>query len=119
MPDDVDPVVALTRARLAPARAACLWRAIPPVAAELAGSDGLRFAIGFGEAPLGFQGTLSIWDSTAALQAFAYHRPAHLAAVRRSAQLGWYAEELFARFTVLGSHGTVNGHDPLDGPSHG
>jgi hypothetical protein len=112
-PGDPGPVVALTRARLAPRRAARFWRAVPPVAAELAGSDGLRFAIGFGEAPLGFQGTLSVWDSVAALRRFAYHRPAHVAALRRTDELGWYAEELFARFTVVGSHGTADGRDPV------
>jgi hypothetical protein len=113
IPDASGQVVALTRARLAPLRAPFFWRAVPAVAAELAGSEGLRFAVGFGEAPLGYQGTLSGWDSAAALRAFAYRRPAHAAAVRRTAELRWYAEELFARFAVLGSHGTVDGRDPL------
>ena len=107
------PVAAITRARLVPRRAAAFWRAVPPVAADLRACEGLLFAVGIGEAPVGLQGTFSVWSDEAALRAFAYQRPEHMAAVRRTAEVGWYAEELFARFTVLGSRGTVAGSDPL------
>jgi hypothetical protein len=107
------PVAAVTRARLAPRRALGFWRAVPPVSADLHAGPGLRFALGIGEAPLGLQGTFSVWDSGAALNDFAYGRPAHTAVVRRTASEGWYAEELFARFAVLSSRGTVDGRDPL------
>jgi heme-degrading monooxygenase HmoA len=107
------PVAAVTRARLAPRRAATFWRAVPPVSADLHEGPGLRFALGIGEAPVGLQGTFSVWDSTAALNGFAYGRPAHAAVVRRTAEEGWYAEELFARFAVLSASGTVGGRNPL------
>jgi heme-degrading monooxygenase HmoA len=107
------PVAAVTRARLAPRKAAGFWRAVPPVSADLHEGPGLRFALGIGEAPLGLQGTFSVWDSAAALNAFAYGRPAHTAVVRRTAEEGWYAEELFARFGVLSAAGSVGGRDPL------
>ena len=107
------PVAALTRARLSPARAARFWSAVPPVTAELHRSPGLRAAIGIGEAPLGLQGTFSLWESTAALRAFAHRTPAHVDVVARTAREGWYAEELFARFAVLGTAGTLDGRDPL------
>jgi hypothetical protein len=107
------PVAAITRARLAPARAGRFWRAVPPVSAELHRTPGLLLALGIGEAPLGLQGTFSLWRSAAALNEFAYQRPAHLDAVRRTGIEGWYAEELFARFALLSSRGTVGGSDPL------
>ena len=106
-------VAAVTRARLTARKAARFWRAVPPVSADLHASPGLRLALGIGEAPVGLQGTVSVWDSAAALGAFAYGRPAHTEAIRRTAEEGWYAEELFARFAVLSAAGTVNGRDPL------
>ncbi len=107
------PVVALTRARLVPRKALTFWRAVPPVSADLHESPGLRFALGIGEAPIGLQGTFSVGDSSAALNSFAYDRAPHAAVVTRTAQEGWYAEELFARLGLLSAEGTVGGRDPL------
>lgn len=94
-------VASLTRARLAPRHAVAFWRAVPPVAAELAAAPGLRLALGIGEAPVGLQGTFSVWRDHQALEAFAYGRPEHRAVIDRTPREGWYAEELFARFAVV------------------
>jgi hypothetical protein len=107
------PIAALTRARIAPRRVLRFWRAVPPVAADLRDRPGLRLAIGVGEAPLGVQGTFSVWDSSDALSDFAYGRTPHQTAIRRTNQERWYAEQLFARFAVLGSVGTLAGENPL------
>src|SRR4051794_12337884 len=107
------PVAAITRARLTARKAATFWRAVPPVSADLHDSPGLRLALGIGEAPVGLQGTFSVWSSAEALNGFAYGRPAHAAVVDRTAREGWYAEELFARFAVLSTRGTVAGREPL------
>lgn len=106
------PVAALTRARIRAGRMRTFWRAVPPVSADLHAAAGLRLALGVGEAPIGLQGTFSLWDSPTAMTAFAYRRPAHLAAVRRTAEVGWYSEELFARFAVLAVEGTIGGRTP-------
>jgi hypothetical protein len=106
------PVAALTRARIRVRRMVTFWRAVPPVSADLHGAAGLRLAVGVGEAPIGLQGTFSLWDSPAAVTEFAYRRPAHLEAVRRTAEVGWYSEELFARFAVLAVDGTLGGRTP-------
>jgi heme-degrading monooxygenase HmoA len=103
------PVAAITRARLVPLRALAFWRAVPPVSADLHAGPGLRLALGIGEAPIGLQGTFSVWESAAALNDFAYGRAAHAAVVDRTAREGWYAEELFARFAVLSATGTIGG----------
>ena len=107
------PIAAITRARLSPTRAARFWSALPPVSAELNRSPGLRAAVAIGEAPVGLQGTFSLWDSGTALRDFAHRSAAHVDVVNRTAQEGWYAEELFARFAVLRSTGTLDGRDPL------
>jgi hypothetical protein len=93
-------VLALTRARLRPTRALTFWRAVPPVARELASAPGLLARLGVGEAPIGWQGTVSLWRDAADLTAFAYRQPEHRAVIARTPADRWYAEELFARFAV-------------------
>jgi hypothetical protein len=107
------PVAALTRARIAPKAILTFWRAVPPVAESLHASTGCRVAIGIGEAPLGWQGTFSVWDDAAAMNRFAYRNPAHLSAIERTKSVGWYAEELFARFAVLEAEGSIGGRGAL------
>lgn len=94
------PVLALTRARLRPTRAARFWRAVPPVTAALHDTPGLLTRFGVGEAPIGWQGTVSVWRAATDLVSFAYRHPEHRAAIDRTPAERWYAEELFARFAV-------------------
>lgn len=103
------PVAAITRARLRPTRMASFLRSVPPVVADLNGSAGLRLAVGIGEAPVGLQGTFSLWETQSDLLDFAYRRPEHLAVAERTPAERWYAEELFARFAVLSVEGTYAG----------
>ena len=95
------PVAAITRARLRWPAARRFWAAVPAVTADLRGRTGLRFALGVGEAPIGLQGTFSVWQDAVALQQFAYATPAHREVIARTPIEKWYAEELFARFAVL------------------
>jgi hypothetical protein len=106
------PVASITRARIRPSRAAVFWRAVPPVVDDLHRVPGLRLAVGIGEAPIGLQGTFSLWADADALTEFAHRRPPHIEVVRRTAAEGWYAEELFARFQVLDTSGTLGGRAP-------
>ncbi|PPK95259.1 hypothetical protein CLV92_10680 [Kineococcus xinjiangensis] len=106
------PVASITRARLRALKAPAFYRAVPPVAADLQRAPGLRLAVGIGEAPVGLQGTFSLWNDDAALRHFAHRRSPHLEVVRRTAAEHWYAEELFARFQVLDVEGTLDGRTP-------
>ena|ERR1035437_2768030 len=94
-------VLAVTRARIRWRKNLRFWDAVPPVISSLRGCTGLESAIGIGEAPIGLQGTLSIWSNNQALQAFTYKGAAHSAVIRLTQSEGWYAEELFARFALL------------------
>ncbi|MCA1713071.1 MAG: monooxygenase [Actinobacteria bacterium] len=107
------PVAAVTRARLSARKAPSFWSAVPPVSDVLQRSPGLLAAVGIGEAPVGLQGTFSLWSSGDALRDFAHREAAHTDVIARTQTEGWYAEELFARFEVLGSDGTLDGRDPL------
>jgi hypothetical protein len=107
------PVAAITRARIRPGQWRAFWGAVPPVALDVNATPGLRFGLGIGEAPVGLQGTFTLWESAGALADFAYRGAPHRAVIAQTAARGWYAEELFARFAVLASAGTVAGRDPL------
>lgn len=102
-------VAAITRARIKPSEALRFWRETPPVTQTLKDSSGLLGAIGIGEAPIGLQGTFSLWESAADLRAFAYGSPAHQRAIELTASRNWYSEELFARFHVLRAEGILGG----------
>ncbi len=101
-------VLAITRARIRWCKNFHFWRAVPPVIKSLGELIGLESAIGIGEAPLGLQGTLSIWSDGDALRAFAYRGVAHSAVIRETAIHGWYSEELFARFALIEVRGSIN-----------
>jgi hypothetical protein len=67
----------------------------------------LLTAIGIGEAPIGLQGTFSLWKSAADLRTFAYKGEAHTKAIADTEKFQWYAEELFARFSVREERGSM------------
>ncbi|MFC4640180.1 hypothetical protein [Deinococcus hohokamensis] len=95
------PVAVLTRAAIRPGKLVPFWRAVPAAQRRLSSQAGLVFALGIGEVPLLYQATFSLWDSTEAMQAFAYGGQQHREVIARTRREGWYREELFARFTVL------------------
>jgi hypothetical protein len=100
-------VVAITRARIKWRKNFLFWRSVPPVTASLKAAPGLVKAIGIGEAPLGLQGTFSIWQDPKTISYFAYRGEAHKAAIAATAREKWYAEEMFARFALIDSRGEL------------
>jgi hypothetical protein len=100
-------IVAITRARIKWLQNFRFWKAVPPVSADLHQSPGLIAAIGIGEAPIGLQGTFSLWENGKALRDFAYKGQAHQRAIEATAQYNWYAEELFSRFAVRNVRGKL------------
>jgi len=100
-------VVAITRARIKWHQNFRFWRSVPPVTMSLKSAPGLVAAIGIGEAPIGLQGTFSLWESSAAIREFAYKGAAHQKAIADTATYNWYSEELFARFAVKDMRGSI------------
>ena len=92
----------LTRATIRPRHLLRFWQSVAPVADELAVAPGRIFSIGVGEAPWIRQATFSVWESAQAMQDFAYRSEEHRAVIRRTREEGWYSEEMFARFALLG-----------------
>ena len=100
-------VVAITRARIKASQTMRFFKSVPPVTASLHSSPGLISTIGIGEAPIGLQGTFSLWESMQAIKDFAYKGAAHQKAIAQTVEFDWYAEELFARFAVREIRGTI------------
>jgi len=103
-------IAALTRARIKWNKNFIFWKSVPPVVIDLHSNPGLHAAIGIGEAPIGLQGTFSLWKSASALRDFAYKGKAHQVAIVQTQSIGWYSEELFARFEVLALRGEITTH---------
>jgi len=101
------PVAAITRARIKWHQNFRFWSSVPPVTISLKSAPGLMAAIGIGEAPIGLQGTFSLWESSAAIKDFAYKGAAHQKAIADTATYNWYSEELFARFAVKDLRGSI------------
>ena len=102
------PVAAITRARIKWHQNFRFWSSVPPVTISLKSAPGLVAAIGIGEAPIGLQGTFSLWESSAAIKDFAYKGAAHQKAIADTATYNWYSEELFARFAVKDMRGSIS-----------
>ena len=100
-------VVAITRARIKASQTMRFFKSVPPVTASLHSSPGLISTIGIGEAPIGLQGTFSLWESMQAIKDFAYKGAAHQKAIAQTVEFDWYAEELFARFAVREIRGKI------------
>ena len=100
-------VAAITRARIKWSQNFRFWRSVPPVTISLKSAPGLVAAIGIGEAPIGLQGTFSLWESAAAIRDFAYKGAAHQKAIADTSAYKWYSEELFARFAVRELRGSI------------
>lgn len=97
---------ALTRAAIKPRWWREFWRSVPPVSHDLNHTAGLITSLGIGEAPIGLQGTFSIWESNESISAFSTKQKPHAEVIARTHETGWYSEELFARFKVVKSSGT-------------
>ena len=109
------PVAVLTRASIRWRKTPRFWQFVEPTSAALAQAPGVRAAIGLGELPVVRQATFSVWESAQAMQDYAYRDARHREVMLLTRREKWYAEELFARFRVLTSVGTLDGQDPLAG----
>lgn len=107
------PIAALTRATVRPAAMARFWRREPAISAAIGANPDVLFKIGIGEAPLVRQVTFSIWPDAASMAAFARADGPHARAIRAVREGGWFAEELYARFRILGEEGRWGEDNPL------
>lgn len=107
------PIVALTRATVRPSRALRFWNRVPDISAVIGADPNVAFKIGIGEVPLLHQVTFSVWPDATSMAQFARGNGPHGQAIQAVRQGNWFAEELYARFHLLGTVGRWEGGDPL------
>lgn len=106
-------LAALTRATIKPKVALQFWKRVPAISDVIGDDPNVIFKIGVGEVPLFHQVTFSIWPDTETMAEFARKDGPHARAIKAVRAGEWFSEELYARFKILGSHGTWGGSDPL------
>jgi spheroidene monooxygenase len=110
----VGPIAALTRATIRPSKLIRFWRRGPEISRRIGEDPNVIMKIGIGEVPWLHQVTFSIWPDAESMAAFARREGPHAAAIRAVREGGWFSEELYARFRVMGERGTWGGSKVLD-----
>jgi len=115
VPYDKQKLVAvITRATIATSKLWQFWRFVPQVGRAVEGEPGLIFSVGVGELPLVQQATFSLWENSEQMMDYAYRSRYHKEVVKKTRELGWYTEELFARFHPYHTEGNWReGNTPL------
>ena len=93
----------LTRAGIRTSRLYEFWQHVPESSRAIVDRPGLIFSKGVGELPVVQQATLSIWENREAMLDFAYRDKTHREIIQKTHRRGWYHEEMFVEFRVLGS----------------
>jgi len=107
------PVAVLTRATIRLNKLKRFWSHVDKVAQLMSRAPGFITSFGIGEAPFFRQATFSVWASVEDVKNFAYKSAEHAEVIKKTREENWYSEELFARFKIIGSEGSLNGSDPL------
>jgi heme-degrading monooxygenase HmoA len=113
--DDDEPVVVVTLGRPRVRTLHTFLRTSARAEAALDGAPGLLVATGLSHPPR-LVSTFSIWETAAAMRAYAEDAAgAHMAAIRGDREIRFHHESAFVRFRPYFSAGTWAGHDPLAG----
>ena len=72
-------------------------------------APGFILSAGIGENPFFDQATFSIWENAESMKAYAYQSHDHSDVIKLTRERQWYKEELFARFGIIDSWGSLNG----------
>lgn len=110
---DISAYAVITRATIKTKLLIKFWRYVPKSKNGLSSNKGLLLTKGIGEVPFKNMATFSIWKNLDALNEFAYQTKGHVTAIKKTRDLSWYSEELFARFQPYRSFGTWYGENPI------
>ncbi|MFT3911856.1 MAG: spheroidene monooxygenase [Ferruginibacter sp.] len=107
-------IAVLTRATIRLNKLKYFWQHVAPVAQKMNVAKGFITSFGIGELPWIKQATFSIWETAADMKAFAYGVKEHVEVIKKTREQKWYSEEMFVRFRIIGSKGTLKGINPLN-----
>jgi heme-degrading monooxygenase HmoA len=108
-------IAVLTRATVRLNRLQTFWQHVDGVAKHMATSEGFITSLGIGEVPWIKQATFSIWENKESMKTFSYKMREHTEVIRKTREENWYSEDMFVRFKVIASIGTINNRNPLQG----
>lgn len=106
-------IAVMTRASIRPSKLGRFWKHVESAASEMDGADGFLFSQGIGEWLWLRQATLSFWQSKEQMKLFAYKMKNHTEIIRKTREEKWYSEDMFVRFKVLATMGTIKGMNVL------
>lgn len=105
--DSTLPVAVITRASIKTSELVRFWQYVPTAEKPIAQAQGLIYTKGLGEMPIKQMATFSIWETPEAMEQYAYKSPEHRMAVQLTRERGWFQEELFARFQLYRTMGSM------------
>lgn len=108
-------IAVLTRATIRLHKLSAFWKQVDRVAETMSTAPGFITSVGIGEIPWIKQATFSVWESREQMKQFAYRMREHQDVIRRTRQEKWYSEEMFVRFAIISTRGTLRGVDPIGG----
>ncbi len=103
----------LTRASIRIQKARSFWKNVSAAAEDVKQSPGFITSFGIGELPWIKQATFSVWKNKEAMKNYAYKKRAHQDVIQKTRKENWYSEEMFVRFRILWTNGTVNGKNDI------
>lgn len=106
-------IAVLTRATIRINKLKYFWQNVAPVANKMNDAKGFLFSAGVGEIPWIKQATFSVWQSKEDMKAFAYGMKEHAAVIQKTRKENWYSEDMFTRFKIIKTQGSIRGKYPL------
>lgn len=103
------PIAVITRAAIRFGKQKEFKSNIKRAAEAMRTAPGFILSAGIGENPFFDQATFSIWTDAESMKNYAYKTFDHADVIKLTRERKWYSEELFARFEIIESHGSLNG----------
>jgi hypothetical protein len=102
-------ICVLTRATIRLNKLNSFWKNVESVSSQMQDAQGFITSAGIGEIPFIKQATFSIWQSKKHMKQFAYSMKEHAEVIKKTRKENWYSEEMFVRFKLIDSFGSLNG----------